>query len=56
MWIQKFYDYDLRTYPRGYYFNFLGLVRILKFKTNTVMQKEDWIFIIEIFGREFVIR
>jgi hypothetical protein len=56
MFIQKFYDYDLRTYPRGYYFNFLGLVRILKFKTNTVMQKEDWIFIIEVLGKEFVIR
>ena len=56
MWTQRFYDYDLRSYPRGYYFNFLGLVRILKFKANTVMQKEDWIFIIEIFGCEFVIR
>jgi hypothetical protein len=56
MWMQRFYDYDLRSYPRGYYFNFLGLVRILKFKTNTVMQKENWIFIVEILGREFVIR
>ncbi len=56
MWIQRFYDYDLKSYPRGYYFSFLGLVRILKYKTNTVMEKEDYIFIIEIFGREFVIR
>jgi hypothetical protein len=56
MFITRYYDYDLRTYPRGYYFNFLGLVRILKFKTNTVMQKEDWIFIIEVLGKEFVMR
>jgi hypothetical protein len=56
MFIQKFYDYDLRSYPRGFYFSFFGLIRILKFKTNTVMQKEDWIFIIEVFGREFVVR
>ena len=56
MWIQKFYDYDLRTYPRGYYLNIFGLIRILKFKTNTVMEKENWILIVGIFGREFVIR
>jgi hypothetical protein len=56
MFIERFYDYDLREYPRGFYFNFFGLVRILKFKVNTVMEKEDYIFIIEIFGREFVIR
>jgi hypothetical protein len=56
MFLRRYYDYDLRTFPRGYYFNFFGLVRILKFKTNTVMQKEDWIFIIEVLGKEFVIR
>ena len=56
MWMQRFYDYDMREYSRGYYFNFFGLVRVLKFKTNTVMQKDDWIFIIEIFGREYILR
>ena len=55
MFIQCFYDYDLKSYPRGYYFNFLGIIRVLKFKTNTVMQKDDWIFIIEIFGREYIL-
>ena len=55
MFLQKFYDYDMREYERGYYFNFFGLVRVLKFKTNTVMQKDDWIFIIEIFGREYIL-
>jgi hypothetical protein len=55
MWMQRFYDYDMREYSRGYYFNFFGLVRVLKFKTNTVMQKDDWIFIIEIFGREYIL-
>jgi hypothetical protein len=55
MMMQRFFDYDMREYPRGYYFNFLGLVRVLKFKTNTVMQKDDWIFIVEIFGREYIL-
>jgi hypothetical protein len=55
MFIQRFFDYDQRDYQRGYCFNFLGLVRILKFKTNTVMEKEDWIVIIEIFGREYIL-
>jgi hypothetical protein len=55
MFIQKFYDYDERKFPRGFYFNFLGLVRILKFNVATVMQKPDYIFIIEIFGREYIL-
>jgi hypothetical protein len=56
MFITRYYDYDDRKYQRGHYFNFFGLVRILKFKTNTVMEKDDWIFIIEMFGKEYVIR
>jgi hypothetical protein len=56
MFIHRYYDYDLRSYPRGFYFNFFGIVRILKFKTNTVMEKDNWIFIIEMLGKEFVIR
>jgi hypothetical protein len=47
MFIQRFYDFDLKSYPRGYYANFFGIFRVLKFKTNTVMEREDWIFIIE---------
>jgi hypothetical protein len=56
MFLHKYYDYDMRDFERGYYFNFLGIARVLKFNTATVMQKPDWIFIISIFGREFVIR
>jgi hypothetical protein len=56
MFLTRYCDYDMRDYPRGYYFNFLGLVRILKFKTNTVMERDNWIFIIEVFGKEYVIR
>jgi hypothetical protein len=56
MMIQRFYDYDLQSYQRGYYFRFFGLVRILKFKVSTVMEKEDYIFVIAIFGREFILR
>jgi hypothetical protein len=55
MIMQRFFDYGMREYSRGYYFNFFGLVRVLKFKTNTVMQRDDWIFIIEIVGREYIL-
>jgi hypothetical protein len=56
MFGHKYFDYDLRSYQRGYYFNFLGLVRILKFNTATVMQKPDYIFIIEVLGKEFILK
>jgi hypothetical protein len=56
MFVKRYLDYDLRSYQRGYYFSFFGLVRVLKFNVATVMQKPNYIFIIEIFGREFVIR
>jgi hypothetical protein len=55
MFVKKYFDYDMREYPRGFYFSFFGIVRILKFKTNTVMEKDNWIFIIEIFGREYIL-
>ena len=55
MFVKKYYVYDMRDYPRGFYFSFFGLVRVLKFKINTVMEKDDWIFIIEIFGREYIL-
>ena len=32
-----------------------GIVRILKFNVATIMEKPDYIFIIEVFGREYVI-
>jgi hypothetical protein len=57
MWFtRRFYDYDMRDYPRGYYFNFLSIFRILKFRTNTVADADNWITIVEIFGREYVLR
>jgi hypothetical protein len=56
MFLHRYYDYDDRKYKRGYYFNFLGIFRILKFNTATVMQKPDHIFIVGICGREFVIK
>ena len=55
MFVKKYFDYDLRSYQRGYYFSFFGLVRVLKFNVATVMQKPDYIFIIEIFGREYTL-
>jgi hypothetical protein len=56
MFVKRYFDYDLRSYQRGYYFNLFGIIRVLKFNVATVMQKPDYIFIVEIFGREFVIR
>lgn len=56
MFIQRFYDWDMRSYPRGFYFSFFGIIRILKFKTNTVVEQDNWIKIIEIFGKEFVLK
>ena len=55
MFVKKYFDYDLRRYQRGYYFSFFGLVRILKFNVATVMQKPDYIFIVETFGREYIL-
>ena len=54
--ITRYYDYDMKSYPRGYYFNFFGLVRVLKFKTNTVQERDKWVKIVEILGKEFVLR
>jgi hypothetical protein len=56
MFVKKYYDYDLRSYQRGYYFNLFGIIRVLKFNVATVMQKPDWILIVEVMGKEFVIR
>jgi hypothetical protein len=55
MFVKRYFDYDLRSYQRGYYFNLFGIIRVLKFNVATVMQKPDWIFIIEIFGREYIL-
>jgi hypothetical protein len=56
MFIHKYYDWDLKSSQRGYYFNFLGLVRIIKFNVATIMEKPDYIFIIEVLGKEFIIK
>ena len=54
MFMKRYFDYDLRSYQRGYYFNLFGIIRVLKFNVATVMQKPDYIFILEIFGREYI--
>jgi hypothetical protein len=56
MFIHRYYDYDDRKFTRGFYFNFLGLVRILKFNVATIMERPNYIFIVEVFGREFIIK
>lgn len=55
MLMTRYYDYDDKKFLRGYYFNFLGLMRVLKVNVATVMQKPDYIFIVEVLGKEFVI-
>ena len=54
MFTQKFFDYDMHEHPRGYLFSFFCIVRILKFNVATIMEKPDWILIVEIFGWEFI--
>ena len=36
-------------------FQSVWIIRVLKFNVATVMQKPDYIFIIEIFGREYIL-
>jgi hypothetical protein len=55
MFVRRYLDYDLHSYQRGYYFNLFGIIRVLKFNVATVMQKPNYIFIIEIFGREYIL-
>ena len=54
MFVRRYYDWDMKEHQRGYHFNFLGLVRVLKFNVATIMEKPDWILIVEIFGWEFI--
>jgi hypothetical protein len=46
---------DMADYPYGYIFSLLGF-KLLKFKTSKIMEKERFIVVMSIFGREFILR
>jgi hypothetical protein len=41
---------------RGYIFSIPGVFRVLKYQVNKVMDKYDYILIVEIFGKEFILK
>ncbi len=46
---------DIAGYRRGYLFEIPGVFRLLKYKVSKIMEKDDWLIVIAIFGKEFVI-
>ena len=54
MFVQRFYDEA--DYQRGYLINVFGIFRLLKYKTSKIMEKDKYLIIIEVFGREYIIR
>jgi hypothetical protein len=53
LFIQRFYD--MADYQVGYLINVFGIFRLLKFKVSKIMEKPDWILIVEVMGHEFVL-
>ena len=47
---------DEHGYQRGWIINIPGVFTLLKYQVNKIMEKYDYILVIAIFGREFVIR
>jgi len=53
VFIERFYDQA--GYQQGYIINVFGVLRLLKYKTSKIMEKDKFIVILEIFGREYVL-
>jgi hypothetical protein len=41
---------------RGYIVDVFGIFRLLKYKVSKIMEKDDYIMILEIFGKEFILK
>jgi hypothetical protein len=54
LFIRRFYD--IADYRMGYLINVFGIFKLLKLKVSKVMDAEDYIIVMSIFGYEFVIR
>ena len=54
-WSPMCHILDMADYNYGYFLSLPGF-KVLKFKTSKIMQKEDWIIVISIFGKEIVLR
>jgi hypothetical protein len=47
---------DEYGFKRGWIINVPGIFTLLKYQVNKIMDKEDHIMIMRIFGREFVLK
>jgi hypothetical protein len=47
---------DEHGYQRGWIIKIPGVFTLLKYQVNKIMDKYDYILVMAIFGREFVIR
>jgi hypothetical protein len=54
MFIERFYDQA--GYELGYIVNVLGMFRFLKFKVSKIMEKDDYIMILGLFGKEYILK
>ena len=54
LFIQRFYD--IADYQVGYLINVFGIFKLLKLKVSKIMDAPDYIVVMSIFGREFVLR
>ena len=46
--------YDIADYPVGYFFN-IGVFKVLKYKMGKIMEKDEYLIVISIFGREYIL-
>jgi hypothetical protein len=47
---------DEYGFKRGWIINIPGVFTLLKYRVNRIMEKEDHIMIVAIFGQEFILR
>lgn len=47
---------DQYGFKLGYLIDVFGVFRLLKFKVSKIMEPDDYIMVLEIFGREFILR
>ena len=47
---------DEHGFKRGWIIKIPGIFTLLKYKVSKIMEKDDFIMVMAIFGREFVLR
>jgi hypothetical protein len=53
MFINRFYDEA--GYQRGYIIDVFGVFRLLKYKVSKLMEKDNYIMVLELFLREYIL-